>query len=274
MTRVARIVIPRCVHHITQRGNNRQDVFFVPDDYRVYLDILRRESERYGLDVLAYCLMTNHVHIVGVPDGRDSLAKAVGRTNWLYARYVNRLHGRSGHLWQNRFYSCALEGRYVDAAVAYVERNPARARIVRKAWLYEWSSAAAHCGKTETGTTPRQARRAVSLSNRSAGGGKAGLPPAERSGDVAVPVFRTAEPRDTSGLLDLAAWDRTHDAEEWRGVLTRREDPVIAGLMRTKTQHGRPLGSDSFLSKVEKLLGRRVRPQPVGRPKKAYRKRT
>jgi len=71
----------------------------------------------------------------------------LGRTHWLYTQYVNRLHGRVGHLWQNRFYPCALDPDHYRAATRYVERNPVAARLHRKAWLYPWSSAAAHCGK-------------------------------------------------------------------------------------------------------------------------------
>ena len=107
MPRVARIVIPGWPHHVVQRGNNRQDVFFVDDDCRAYLRFLCDQSARFGIHILGYCLMSNHVHIIAVPDGEDSLAKAIGRTHFLYAQYVNRVHGRSGHLWQNRFYSCA-----------------------------------------------------------------------------------------------------------------------------------------------------------------------
>jgi len=144
MPRIGRIVIPGCPHHVTQRGNNRQDVFFVDDDRRAYLSILAEQGRRFGLTVQGYCLMRNHVHLVVTPRGADSLAKAVGRTHWLYTRHVNRLHGRSGHLWQNRFFSCALDETHVWRALAYVERNPVRAKLVRRAWRYRWSSAAAH----------------------------------------------------------------------------------------------------------------------------------
>ena len=149
MPRVARIVVPGCPHHVTQRGNNRQDVFFVEDDWRTYLRILREQSKRFGLSVDGYCLMTNHVHLVAVPTTENSLAKAVGRTHWLYTQYVNRLHRRSGHLWQNRFFSCALDESHCWQALAYVERNPVRAPLVRKAWRWPWSSAAAHAGGTD-----------------------------------------------------------------------------------------------------------------------------
>ena len=146
MPRVARIVVPSAPHHVTQRGNNHQDVFFVDGDHRVYLELLGERAERYGLAVLGYCLMTNHVHLVVVPSSEEALAKAIGRTHFAYTQYVNRLHGRSGHLWQNRFYSCMLDEPHLWSAMSYVERNPVRARIVRVAWRYRWSSAAAHVG--------------------------------------------------------------------------------------------------------------------------------
>lgn len=105
MPRVARIVLPGQPHHITQCGNNRQDVFFVDDDRQVYLDFLQAHCELYGFTVLGYCLMSNHIHLVGTPTREDSLAKAIGRTHFRYSQYINRMHRRSGHLWQNRFFS-------------------------------------------------------------------------------------------------------------------------------------------------------------------------
>ena len=93
--------------------------------------------------------MTNHVHLVVVPREEQSLARAVGRTHFLYTQYVNRMHGRSGHLWQNRFYSCSLDEVHLWRALAYVERNPVRARMVRLARRWAWSSAALHCGEPE-----------------------------------------------------------------------------------------------------------------------------
>ena len=83
MPRIARIAVPGLAHHVTQRGNNRQDVFFVDADRRVYLSLLKEQSDKHGLEVLAYCLMTNHVHLVAIPRDENSLAKAVGRTHYL-----------------------------------------------------------------------------------------------------------------------------------------------------------------------------------------------
>jgi putative transposase len=152
MPRVARIVVPGVPHHITQRGNNRQDVFFADEQRHLYLEFLKKHSEQFGLAVWAYCLMSNHVHIVATPNSGEALAKAIGRTNFNYAQKLNRLMRRSGHVWQNRFFSCALEEVHLWRAIRYVERNPVRARLVRAASRYEWSSAAAHVnGVDETG---------------------------------------------------------------------------------------------------------------------------
>ena len=145
MARQARIVLPGVEHHVTQRGNNRQDVFFVDDDRRVYLSYLKESAELHGLAVSAYCLMTNHIHLVVTPEREESLAKALGRTHLMYAQYVHHLHGRLGHFWQNRFYSCPLDEAHAHNAAAYVELNPVRAGMVKRPWDYPWSSAAAHC---------------------------------------------------------------------------------------------------------------------------------
>ncbi|MHC4769163.1 MAG: transposase [Planctomycetota bacterium] len=89
MPRVARVVIPGLPHHVTQRGNNRQDVFFTDDDRAFYLETLRRQSQRHGLELHGFCLMTNHVHLIVTPLTEESLAKAVGRAHQLYAQYIN-----------------------------------------------------------------------------------------------------------------------------------------------------------------------------------------
>lgn len=133
---------------MTQRGNNRQDVFFGEEDRRVYLSYLRESAERYGLTVSAFCLMTNHIHLLATPEREDSLSKALGRTHLMYAQYVHRLHGRLGHFWQSRFYSCPLDETCAQNAAAYIELNPVRAGMVAHAWEYKWSSAGAHCGES------------------------------------------------------------------------------------------------------------------------------
>jgi len=149
MPRIARVVVPGLPHHVTQRGNNRQDVFFTDDDRHLYLRLLLENSKEFDLAVHGYCLMTNHVHLIATPRRPESLAKAIGRAHFAYTRFINQHHGRNGHLWQNRFYSCLLDEPHLLAAMRYVERNPVRARIVRAPWRYPWSSAAAHCGEAD-----------------------------------------------------------------------------------------------------------------------------
>ena len=156
---MARVVAEAVPHHITQRGNNRQDTFFLPDDRRFYLETLRAKCRDYGVVVLGYCLMSNHVHLVAVPRRADALAQALGQAHGKYARWFNRRYRRSGHLWQNRFYSSALGGAHLETALAYVDLNPVRAGLVRSAELYEWSSAAAHL----TGDPGREIRDSLAI---------------------------------------------------------------------------------------------------------------
>ena len=120
-------------HHITQRGNNRQDVFLVDEDRRFYLDTLAEDCRRCGVGVLGYCLMTNHVHLVAVPERADSFARALRRSHSRYAQRFNRQYGRSGHLWQNRFFSCPLGRDHLLTALFYVDQNPLRAGSVGQA---------------------------------------------------------------------------------------------------------------------------------------------
>jgi putative transposase len=144
MPRIARVVLPGIPHHLTQRGNGHRDVFRGDEDRRLYLDLYRKYSARYQVRTWGYCLVSNHVHLVAVPEREDSLAKALGRTHADYARYFNVRHGGSGHLWESRFFSCPLEGDHVWAALRYVERNPVQGGMVREAGHGRWSSTRAH----------------------------------------------------------------------------------------------------------------------------------
>ena len=158
--RIARVVAVGAPHHVTQRGNNRQQVFFSAADRRIYLSLLGSHCRRWKLTLLGYCLMPNHVHLVAVPEQGQSLAKAVGRTNYEYAVYLNGRRRRSGHVWQNRFYSTSLSRDHLAAALRYVDLNPVRAHLVVEAVSYEWSSAAAHVrGKDPTGLLDQEAWR-------------------------------------------------------------------------------------------------------------------
>lgn len=144
MARLARIVIPRVPYHVTQRGNRRLPVFFSDGDRLLYLRILREQAQRYQLQIWAYCLMDNHVHLIVVPEEKSSLARGIGETHRRYTRYINHREGWKGYLWQGRFASFPLDEGYLYAAIRYVERNPVRAGLVRNAEEYPWSSARAH----------------------------------------------------------------------------------------------------------------------------------
>ena len=149
MSRVARIVVPGFPHHVTQRGNRGADVFEVDADRKAYLRFLGKYAERHGLAVWAYCLMTNHVHLVVVPEREASLGLTLRDTHTVYAMYSNTRTELRGHVWQGRFFSCPLDETHLWAAVRYVERNPVRAGMVEQPEAYRWSSAAAHCGLRE-----------------------------------------------------------------------------------------------------------------------------
>jgi putative transposase len=146
MGRFARAVAVGVAHHITQRGVDQQRVFFTDADRRTYLNSLQTYCAQARLRILAYCLMSNHVHLVAAPEEPQSLAIALRRTHGRYALYLNARRHRVGHLWQNRFYSCALDEAHLRAALRYVEHNPVRARLVARPEEYRWSSAAAHVG--------------------------------------------------------------------------------------------------------------------------------
>jgi putative transposase len=154
MVPMARVVAEGVPHHITQRGNNPQDVFLLDEDPRFDLDTLKAKCREHGVAVLGYCLMTNHVHLVAIPRHPDSLARALGQAAGRYAAWFNKRHQRSGHLWQNRYYSCPLGASHLVTAPAYVDLNPLRAGLVRNALEYAWSSAKAHAvGATRLATS-------------------------------------------------------------------------------------------------------------------------
>jgi putative transposase len=146
MPRNARCVLPGVAYHVTQRGTDRQRVFFLNSDREMYLQLLSRNLGGARARLLAYALMTNHIHAIVVPEQAVSLAVLFRRVHGRYAQYVNTRRGRSGHLWQGRFYSCPLDGAHLATALRYVEQNPCRAGMVERAEQYRWSSAAVHSG--------------------------------------------------------------------------------------------------------------------------------
>ena len=151
MARIGRIVVPGFPHHVTQRGNRRQPVFFEPSDYALYRDLLAERCRKASVEVWAYCLMPNHVHLVLTPQAPDGLARAIGETHRQYTGFVNARARWTGHLFQGRFSSVALDDAHLVAAARYVALNPVRAKLVAQAQDWPWSSARAHLAGRDDG---------------------------------------------------------------------------------------------------------------------------
>jgi putative transposase len=130
--------------HVTQRGVDRRETFSSDQDRSTYLRLLRENLRDAQASLLGWCLMSNHAHLIAVPEREDSLAVLLRRVHGRYAQYYNTHSGRTGHLWQNRFFACVLGQDHLWTALAYVDRNPVRAGMARHAADYRWSSAAAH----------------------------------------------------------------------------------------------------------------------------------
>jgi putative transposase len=124
-----------------------QNVFFSDRDKLAYTKLLHKEAERFGINIWAYCLMDNHIHLIAVPKQSESLESGVGEAHRKYSRMINLREHWKGHLWQERFFSCPLDRKYLYYAVRYVELNPVRAGLVKRAEEYPWSSAKAHIHK-------------------------------------------------------------------------------------------------------------------------------
>ncbi len=149
MTRMSRVVLENHPHHVTQRAE--VDGYFFNDSERLYyLEQLKQNCKEYDVIINGYCLITNHVHLILTPLYENSLSFAIRETHKAYTRRINFREGAKGHLFQGRFFSCALDDQYYVTAMRYVERNPVKARMTRVAWTYRWSSAAYHSGVKKT----------------------------------------------------------------------------------------------------------------------------
>jgi len=218
MARLARLVIPGLPHHVTQRGNRRQQTFFCDEDYSAYLELMGQWCTERGVAIWAYCLMPNHIHLIAVPRSEDGLARAIGEAHRRYTRRINFREKWRGYLWQGRFASFVMDEPYVVAAARYVELNPVRAGLVPDANDWRFSSARAH------------------LSGRDDG------------------LVRVAP------LLAMIP--------DWRGLLNSAvpEEKLLA--LREHGSTGCPLGSASFVERLEGTVHRRLRPGKPGRPSK------
>jgi putative transposase len=232
MPRRARFVLPGTPHHITQRGNRRQNVFFSNQDRSRYLELVRQHSLRHNLRILAWCLMTNHIHLIVVPGHANSMGLALREAHSRYSLEVNQAQGWDGHLWQNRFFSCALADENFLTAVRYVEQNPVRAGLVAHASDWPWSSARAH--------------------------GSAGAQ------DNVLDWEWQRWMQDARG----GCWSH----EDWLARLATEQREEQLEQIRRATRLGEPLGSEAFVDRMEKLAGRRLRVWKPGRPKTENRK--
>ena len=220
MPRIARVCVEGYPHHITQRGNNKEKVFFDKEDRQFYLDVLQRYKDKHTMKILAYCLMGNHIHILAVAGEETSLAKGIGGTNLIYTQYINRKYNRSGRLWQNRFFSSVVEEEpYLWAVIRYIEQNPVRAKLVKKEQDYQWSSARAHI---------------LGIKDE---------------------------------VLSKESWFSEKEIKLYREFL-RKEAEGVNALIRRATSTGRPLGSEVFIKKLERMLKRDLFPKRGGRPRK------
>jgi putative transposase len=148
MARFPRVVVAGVPHPITQRGNARQVILGCDSDRLTYLALLRENAQLRGLSLLGYCLMSNHVHLIAVPQNETAFSRSLKQAHGRYAAYWNGRQSSTGHVWQGRFYSCPLDEKHLWEALRYVELNPVRAGMVEKPEQWMWSSATAHCGLT------------------------------------------------------------------------------------------------------------------------------
>src|SRR3990172_5647251 len=218
MARLARVVVPGYPHHITQRGNRRQQTFFCDEDYQAYIALMSEWCSRLGVSIWFYCLMPNHVHLIAVPESEDGLRKAIGEAHRRYTRRVNFREGWRGHLWQGRFSSFVMDNKYLMKAVRYVAMNPVKAGLVKRPAQYCWSSTSAYL---------------------------------YRRRDALVSV---------SGLNERV--------DNWAVFFSQPVDSLVVEKRRKHEQTGRPLGSEKFVMKLERILDMMLRPKKPGRKRK------
>jgi len=198
MARFARLVVPGYPHHITQRGVRSVDIFADDEDRFAYLEIMKEESLRFGVSFVAWCLMTNHVHLIAIPEVDDSLARAIGEAHRRYTRRKNFAEGVRGYLFQGRFGSCVLDQHHLLAAGRYVERNPLEAGMVEHASDYAWSSARYNCGLVDNDLLVGERTLPAMVDDWSAFLKKKGEEPETR----VLQSLRTGRPAGDEGFVD------------------------------------------------------------------------
>jgi len=141
MARQARIVLPNTAHHITQRGNRGEFIFFEKQDYQTYIDILTEQCARFNVSIYSFCLLPNQVHLLVEPQQSNLMARAIGESHRRYTNYINQKKDWSGHLFQNRFFSYAMDEQYALRAARYIETLPVTLKLTNRPENYIWNSA-------------------------------------------------------------------------------------------------------------------------------------
>ena len=141
MARQARIVIENTPHHITQRGNRGEHIFFEKSDYQTYIEILNEQCVRFHVSLYSYCLLPNQIHLIVIPKKANLLSRAIGETHRRYTNHINLRKNWRGHLFQDRFFSYAMDDQYTLRAIRYIETLPVTLKLTPYPEKYLWSSA-------------------------------------------------------------------------------------------------------------------------------------
>lgn len=157
MPRRARMYIPGFPYHIVQRGNNREACFLEPENYQFYLELLEDASQRYGVSVHAYCLMTNHIHLLVTPENKTAISNSMKVAGSRYAQYMNKNYKRTGTLWEGRHRSSLVQSeKYLMSCYRYIELNPVNANMVKRPDEYKWSSYRVNAYGEESWISPHE----------------------------------------------------------------------------------------------------------------------
>jgi putative transposase len=224
MARIARVVVPGLPHHITQRGNRREPVFFEDDDYRLYRRLIAKAARHAGAAVWAYCLMPNHVHLIVTPADEDGLRATFAEAHRRYTGAINARFRWTGHLFQGRFGAVVMDEPHLLAAARYIALNPVVAGLVRHAEDWRWSSARAQLAGEDDELTTAAPLRAL-------------IP------DFAALLATPADPATTTRIERAPTIGRPLGAPEWVAQLERRLGrPLAPGKPGPKPRMERDIG--------------------------------
>ncbi|MFC6339701.1 transposase [Pseudomonas sp. CCM 7891] len=229
MPRMGRVVLPNYPHHVVQRGHNRQVVFAAPEDYQRYVGDLRELKDEFGIKVYAYCLMTNHAHLLVAPSesvaGLGQLMKVLAARA---TRYRNRLEGRTGTLWESRYRSSVVQSEtYLLACCRYIELNPVRACMVADAADYPWSSYNARVGSSPD-----------------------------------------SDWLDIDTCFDVLGDTTLERHENYKIFMSQSVSTEELKTIRQALQRGQLTGTTRFIDEVERIAGIRIEHRGQGRPRR------